>query len=48
MPSTDDDRGCPKCGHTEVQTDKISTTGGGLTKIIGGSLTLFVHRLSSR
>jgi predicted nucleic-acid-binding Zn-ribbon protein len=27
------DRGCPKCGHDEVTVDKISTTGGGLSKM---------------
>ncbi|WP_247729752.1 zinc ribbon domain-containing protein [Halovivax limisalsi] len=29
----DGDRGCPKCGHTETETDEISTTGGGLSKM---------------
>jgi len=34
-PSTlGDDRGCPKCGHTETETDTISTTGGGLSKFL--------------
>ncbi|MEA1932183.1 zinc ribbon domain-containing protein [Halohasta litorea] len=28
-----DDSGCPKCGHTEAEVDKISTTGGGLSKL---------------
>jgi predicted nucleic-acid-binding Zn-ribbon protein len=28
-----DDNGCPKCGHTEAEVDKISTTGGGLSKL---------------
>ncbi|AGB17155.1 putative nucleic-acid-binding protein containing a Zn-ribbon domain [Halovivax ruber XH-70] len=29
----DGERGCPKCGHTKTETDKISTTGGGLSKM---------------
>lgn len=29
----DDDRGCPKCDHTETEIDEISTTGGGLSKM---------------
>lgn len=34
MPSNDiSDSGCPKCGHTEAEADKISTTGGGLSKL---------------
>jgi predicted nucleic-acid-binding Zn-ribbon protein len=28
-----DDRGCPKCGHGETEVGKISTTGGGLSKM---------------
>ena len=28
-----DDRGCPKCGHTDAEVDKITTTGGGLSKL---------------
>ena len=28
----DDSRGCPKCGHTETETDTIATTGSGLSK----------------
>jgi predicted nucleic-acid-binding Zn-ribbon protein len=28
-----DDRGCPKCGHTETDVGSISTTGGGLSKV---------------
>ncbi|EJN60405.1 zinc ribbon domain-containing protein [Halogranum rubrum] len=33
--STDfgDERGCPKCGHTETEVDSIATTGGGLSKM---------------
>jgi hypothetical protein len=27
------DRGCPKCGHTETDVGTISTTGGGLSKM---------------
>ena len=26
-------RGCPKCDHTETETDTISTTGGGFSKL---------------
>lgn len=33
MPSPDADSGCPKCGHSDVETDSISTTGGGLSKL---------------
>ena len=33
IPSNTDDRGCPKCGHDQVTTDRISTTGGGLSKM---------------
>jgi predicted nucleic-acid-binding Zn-ribbon protein len=29
----DDDHGCPKCGHTETEVGKISTTGDGLSKM---------------
>lgn len=29
----DDDRGCPKCDHTETEIDEISTTGSGLSKM---------------
>jgi len=32
-PSTDSDDGCPKCGHTDAEVGKISTTGGGLSKM---------------
>ncbi|WP_423745936.1 zinc ribbon domain-containing protein (plasmid) [Haladaptatus sp. SPP-AMP-3] len=32
-PDTRDISGCPKCDHTEVTTDSISTTGGGLSKM---------------
>ena len=33
-PSTgSDDDGCPKCGHTDAEVGKISTTGGGLSKM---------------
>jgi uncharacterized protein len=32
-PDTRDTSGCTKCGHTEVTTDSISTTGGGLSKM---------------
>jgi len=28
-----DERGCPKCGHTETDVGNISTTGGGLSKM---------------
>jgi len=28
-----DDRGCPKCDHTETEVGTISTTGGGLSKM---------------
>lgn len=28
-----DSRGCPKCGHTEVDVGKISTTGGTVSKL---------------
>ncbi|QLG61643.1 zinc ribbon domain-containing protein [Halorarum salinum] len=31
-PSTHDD-GCPKCGHTDAEVGKMSTTGGGLSKM---------------
>jgi len=34
MPSSESDRGCPKCGHTDAETDSISTTGGGLSKLM--------------
>jgi len=27
------ERGCPKCGHAETDVGKISTTGGGLSKL---------------
>jgi len=34
MPSsTRGERGCPKCGHTDTEVDKISTTGGGFSKM---------------
>jgi len=29
----DGERGCPKCGHTKTETDEISTTGSGLSKM---------------
>lgn len=33
-PPTESDRnGCPKCGHTEAETDTIATSGSGLTKM---------------
>ncbi|SNZ16182.1 hypothetical protein SAMN06269185_2716 [Natronoarchaeum philippinense] len=32
-PPQTDERGCPKCGHTETELDSISTTGGGLSKM---------------
>ena len=32
-PRPGDERGCPKCGHTDVEVDSISTTGGGLSKM---------------
>ena len=28
----DDDRGCPKCDHTETEIDEIATSGTGLSK----------------
>lgn len=28
-----DGRGCPKCGHTETEVDKIATSGTGLSKL---------------
>lgn len=28
-----DERGCPKCGHDEAETDTISTTGSGFSKL---------------
>ncbi|WP_049947715.1 zinc ribbon domain-containing protein [Candidatus Halobonum tyrrellensis] len=31
-PSNHDD-GCPKCGHTDAEVGKMSTTGGGLSKM---------------
>ena len=30
----DDERGCPKCGNAETEIDEISTTGGGLSKML--------------
>jgi predicted nucleic-acid-binding Zn-ribbon protein len=33
VPDTDAERGCPKCGHTDTEVGKISTTGGGLSKM---------------
>ena len=36
MPSnthTADERGCPKCGHTETELDDIATSGTGLSKM---------------
>jgi predicted nucleic-acid-binding Zn-ribbon protein len=34
MPSdAHDESGCPKCGHTDAETDKIATSGGGLSKL---------------
>jgi predicted nucleic-acid-binding Zn-ribbon protein len=36
MPSastSNDERGCPKCGHEETDVGTISTTGGGLSKM---------------
>ncbi|MFB6077594.1 MAG: zinc ribbon domain-containing protein [Halarchaeum sp.] len=32
-PSSDDEYGCPKCGHDQVTTGSISTTGSGLSKM---------------
>ncbi|WP_332898926.1 MULTISPECIES: zinc ribbon domain-containing protein [unclassified Haladaptatus] len=32
-PPTDGDRGCLKCGHDEVSTDKIATSGTGMSKM---------------
>ncbi|NUB89654.1 nucleic acid-binding protein [Haloterrigena sp. SYSU A121-1] len=29
----DDDRGCPKCDHTETEIDEIATSGTGLSKL---------------
>ena len=29
----DGERGCPKCGHTETETDEIATSGTGLSKM---------------
>lgn len=29
-----DQRGCPKCGHSETELDEIATTGGGLSKFL--------------
>jgi predicted nucleic-acid-binding Zn-ribbon protein len=29
----EDDEGCPKCGHAEVDIGEISTTGSGLSKM---------------
>ncbi|WP_435097871.1 zinc ribbon domain-containing protein [Halarchaeum sp. P4] len=31
--SSSDTNGCPKCGHDEVTTGSISTTGSGLSKM---------------
>ncbi|WP_339102222.1 zinc ribbon domain-containing protein [Haloterrigena salinisoli] len=28
-----DDRGCPKCDHTETEIDEIATSGTGLSKL---------------
>jgi predicted nucleic-acid-binding Zn-ribbon protein len=28
-----ENRGCPKCGHTETDVGEISTTGSGLSKL---------------
>ena len=28
-----DERGCPKCNHTETEVGKIATTGGGLSRL---------------
>lgn len=33
VPEPDTERGCPKCGHAETDVGKISTTGGGLSKM---------------
>jgi hypothetical protein len=32
-PHDPDDYGCPKCGHTETETDSIATSGTGLSKM---------------
>lgn len=32
-PLQSNERGCPKCGHEEVDVGQISTTGGGLSKM---------------
>jgi len=32
-PSPRNERGCPKCGHTETDVGSISTTGSGLTRL---------------
>lgn len=28
-----DERGCPKCGHSETEVDDIATTGTGFSKL---------------
>ncbi len=33
-PAASDMDGCPKCGHDDVTTDSIATSGGGLTKFL--------------
>lgn len=32
--SADGDDGCPKCGHTEAETDGIAVTGDGLSRYV--------------
>ncbi|EMA39905.1 zinc ribbon domain-containing protein [Halococcus hamelinensis] len=31
----DDERGCPKCGHTGVDVGEMSTSGGVLPRMLG-------------
>ncbi|QGN05962.1 nucleic acid-binding protein [Halorhabdus sp. CBA1104] len=33
VPATNDERGCPKCGHEGTEVGEIATTGGGLSKL---------------
>lgn len=35
-----DETGCPKCGHTEVDVGEISTTGSGLSKTFDNLLEM--------
>ncbi|MFT4948838.1 MAG: putative nucleic-acid-binding Zn-ribbon protein [Natronomonas sp.] len=32
--SSREQRGCPRCGHTGTEVDGISTTGGGLGRMV--------------